>query len=425
MFEFVPNIKPFPVTVKDAVCINCGQVAGIEVFSYTCPRCGGNLDLVYDYTAIRQRFSKAELATNPDRSIWRYQPLLPVQQLPRNRSIQVGGTPLVNAGRVRGELGFEHVWIKDDTRNPSASLKDRASAVGLQHAAELGLSTIVAASTGNAAASLAALAAQAGLKAVIFAPATAPVAKLTQILQYGATLAPLEGNYDTAFELAREAAEKFGWYNRNTGINPVLVEGKKTVALEIAEQLDWRAPDYVLAPVGDGCIISGVYKGFYDLMQLGWSDHIPKIVAVQAEGSAAIVNAFNAGLAKPEAVQANTVADSISVDSPRDGQKALRALGESHGFGLTVSDDALLHAQHDLARLTGIFVEPAAAASYAGLKAARETGQIPLSSRVVLLATGSGLKDIAAAQKLIQQVPALKPDLAVITDFLEQAGALR
>ena len=251
-------MTPYPVTVKKAVCINCGQAAGIDAFNYTCPHCGGNLDLVYDYTAIKQRFSKSELAKNPDRSIWRFHPLLPVQQLPRNRSIQVGGTPLVHADRVGKELGFEHVWIKDDTRNPSASLKDRASAVGLQHASELGLSTIVAASTGNAAASLAALAAQTGLKAVIFAPATAPIAKLTQILQYGATLVPVDGNYDTAFELARQAAEKFGWYNRNTGINPVLVEGKKTVALEIAEQLDWRVPDYVLVPVGDGCIISGV-----------------------------------------------------------------------------------------------------------------------------------------------------------------------
>lgn len=424
MFEFVPDILPYKATIIRSVCVGCKQDVAIDVFHYTCPACGSNLDLIYDYTRIGASWSKSGLAENPDRSLWRYFSLLPVQQMAENRTLQVGGTALVKSERLKAELGFEEIWIKDDTRNPSASLKDRASALAVQHASELGLNTIVAASTGNAAASLAALSANAGMRAIIFAPASASLAKLTQILQYGAILVPVDGNYDTAFDLAWKASEKFGWYNRNTGINPVLVEGKKTVAFEIAEQLNWDVPDYVLVPVGDGCILSGVYKGFYDLLQLGWIEKMPKLVAVQAEGSAAIVNAVQSNEKTPSTVKAHTIADSIAVDLPRDGEKALAAIRESSGIGITVSDDSILNAQNELARLTGIFAEPAASASYAGLKACRESGQIPREARVVLLATGSGLKDIPAAQHKIRRSSPIQPDMDAITDFLEQQGAL-
>lgn len=424
MFEFVPEIMPYRSTVTKSVCVGCKTEVPLDVFHYTCPKCGSNLDLEYDYAQIGKTWSKTILAQNADRSLWRYFPLLPVQQLAENRTLQVGGTPLVKADRLMTESGIAEIWIKDDTRNPSASLKDRASALAIQHASELGLTTIVAASTGNAAASLAALTANAGMHAVIFAPATAPLAKLTQILQYGATLAPIDGNYDTAFDLAWEASEKFGWYNRNTGINPILVEGKKTVAFEIAEQLNWEVPDYVLVPVGDGCILSGVFKGFFDLLQLGWIEKMPKLVAIQADGSAAIVNAFRANAKSATSVKARTIADSIAVDLPRDGEKALAAIRNSDGFAVTVTDDDILTAQNELAKATGIFVEPAAAAGYAGLKTCRDSSQIPRQSRVVLLATGSGLKDIPAAQQKIQLHDPITPNLDAISAFLEQAGAL-
>jgi len=401
-------------------CLDCGHVHNPVSFHYTCPDCGANLDAFYNYDLITSHWDKQGLADNQDRSLWRFSPLLPVMGQPENKTIQVGGTPLVTAPCLSEEIGIASLWIKDDTRNPSGSLKDRASEVGLQHAAELKMDTIVTASTGNAAASLAALAACHGQKAVILAPATAPPAKLTQILQYGAILCPVDGNYDAAFDLATEVAERFGWYSRSTGINPVMSEGKKTVALEIAEQLDWRAPDFVFVPVGDGCIIGGVYKGFYDLLKLGWIGHLPRIIAVQADGSAAIVKALVSN-SIIKSVQAQTVADSIAVDLPRDGLKALRAVRESNGFGITVSDEAILQSQKLMAEKTGIFTEPAAAAAFAGLLKALDGDLVKSDNSVVVLATGSGLKDIAAAQKMITIPVAIEPDFAAFQKFYQAA----
>lgn len=399
-------------------CMDCGRELAGAHFRYTCDICKSNLDAVFDYQFIRRHWKKADLVRNPDRSIWRYLPLIPTENSPKNRSLQVGGTPLVQALNSAAELNLSNLWIKDDTRLPTASLKDRATEVGVQHANENGFSTIVTASTGNAAASLAGLAAHHGRRAVILAPASAPVAKLTQILQYGAVLCPVAGNYDAAFDLAAEVAEKYGWYSRSTGLNPVMSEGKKTVALEIAEQLDWQVADYIFVPVGDGCIIGGVYKGFYDLLQLGWIERLPKIVAVQAAGSAAIVKALVED--KPIAsVTADTIADSIAVDLPRDGLKALRSVRESDGFGIVVTDDEILSAQQKLSRSTGIFAEPAAAAAFAGLMKAVNTEKISANSSIVVLATGSGLKDIAAAGKMVSVPPAVKPNLESFSEFMQ------
>ncbi|MFH1852467.1 MAG: threonine synthase [Candidatus Neomarinimicrobiota bacterium] len=399
-------------------CLECGKLQPPEPFPYTCGSCGANLDAVYNYDVIGRHWDRPRLAGTRDRSLWRYAPLLPVIEPLAGCSIQVGGTPLVAVPRLADEIGITNLWIKDDTRNPSGSLKDRASEVGLCHAAEAGLETLVTASTGNAAASLAALAAYHGRQAVILAPADAPPAKLTQILQYGATLCPVDGSYDDAFDLATVVAGHFGWYLRSTGINPVMSEGKKTVALEIAEQLDWQVPDFIFVPVGDGCIIGGVFKGFFDLLQLGWIDRLPRIVAVQAEGSAAIVRALEAN-SEIVAVAANTVADSIAVDLPRDGLKALRAVRESDGFGIVVSDEAILQAQKKLAETTGIFVEPAAAAAFAGLLRAREGDLIKSGESAVVLATGSGLKDIAAAQRILSIPAAIRPDIESFVQFIE------
>lgn len=391
--------------ISNYQCVSCGTEYEIEPFRYQCD-CGENLDYIYNYNLIKRSWSKQTLAENPDRSHWRYLPLLPVKDAPKNPSIQVGGTPLISVEYNN----VNRLWIKDDTRNPSGSLKDRASDIGIQHATELGEETIVAASTGNAAASLAALSAFYGKKAVIIAPASAPKAKLTQILQYGATLILVKGSYDDAFDLSKKVVEKYGWYSRSTGINPVLSEGKKTVALEIAEQLNWKVPDKVFVPVGDGCIIGGVYKGFYDLLQLGWTSRIPKIIAVQAEDSAAIVTALMHDRSI-EPVKAKTIADSISVDMPRDGMKAIRAVRKSGGFGVTVTDDEILSAQKDLASSSGIFAEPAASATYAGFLIALNDGKVKKSDEIVILITGSGLKDIPAAQKKISIPDPITPDL--------------
>lgn len=394
-------------------CVGCGKLFPPDPFPYTCSDCGNNLDALYDYPAIRSHWSRKALSAQMDRSIWRYKPLLPVEHAPLRHSIQVGGTPLISGSRLAAELGLSRLWLKDDTRNPSGSLKDRATEVGIQHAQEQKADIIIVASTGNAAASLACLSAWRGKQAIILAPSSAPAAKLTQILQYGAQLFPVNGTYNIAYDLVQKVVEKFGWYSRNTGVNPVLSEGKKTVALEMAEQLNWNIPDQVFVPVGDGCIIGSVYKGFYDLHQLGWIDQIPKIIAVQAEGSAAIVRALNAE--SLVAVQANTIADSISVDYPRDGVKAIRAIKESNGYGITVSDNEILTAQHRLAKTTGIFAEPAASAAIAGLIKAVTEGKVRADEQVGVLITGTGLKDIDAARKLINIPKAIEPSMDAFT----------
>jgi len=369
-------------------------------FRYICD-CGENLDVVYNYSAIHHQFFRSDLLTSKEPSIWRYHPLLPVLKIPEHREIRVGWTPFIKSESLGRAMGLQTLFLKDDTRHFSGSLKDRASEIAIQHADEQGQGVLVTASTGNAAASLSALAAFHGKQSIIFVPASAPLAKLTQILQTGACLVPINSHYDDAFRMSFEFSTTHGLYSRNTGINPVLSEGKKTVAFEIVEQMDWQIPDVIFVPTGDGCILGGVYKGFYDLNQLGWITKIPRLAAVQSEGSPAIVNAHLHSRSIQE-VKSSTLADSISVNYPRDGLKALRGIRESGGFGITVSDDEILSAQKVLSSLTGIFAEPASAAAVAGCKKAIETDRIKEDDLVVLLITGTGLKDIPSAQKKIQ-----------------------
>jgi threonine synthase len=255
--------------------------------------------------------------------------------------------------------------------------------------------TVACASTGNAASSLAVQAASVGLSCFIFVPHNAPRAKIVQLLMCGATVFAVQGTYDDAFDLCIDACNSFGWYNRNTGYNPYLVEGKKTVGLEIAEQLQWQVPDSILIPTGDGCIISGVYRGFEDFYRLGMIDRVPRMIAVQAEGSPAIVRALNGdGIVRP--YPARTVADGISVGLPRNGAMAVKLIRKSGGFGVTVTDEEILVAEKELARLAGVFAEPSAAAGYAGLLRLLEEGSVTRNERIVLLITGSGLKSIDA-----------------------------
>ena len=395
-------------------CVGCGKEYPVKPFQYQCTTCKSNLDVQYNYELIKEIWSVEDLKQFPYQSLWRYHPLLPVENPPDNLSMRSGGTPLISFPNLRTDAGKINLYIKDDTRNPSGSLKDRATEVGIRHADELGKDTIVAASTGNAAASLAALAAYYEKKAVILAPASAPPAKLTQILQYGAVLYMVDGNYDDAFDLSMLVAEANDWYSRSTGINPVLAEGKKTVGLEIAEQLNWQVPNKIFVPTGDGCIIAGIYKAFLDLVRLGWISNLPQLIAVQAEGSPAIVNALISN--KPMvAVQSDTIADSISVDLPRDGEKAIQAVQKTKGFGITVSDDEILVAQNRLARNTGVFAEPAASAAFAGFLKAMKRGTIQEGDSIVILASGTGLKDIPAAQEKID-IPKAQP--ATLEGFL-------
>jgi threonine synthase len=376
-------------------CVLCGARYDPAEVTYTCPTCGplGVLEVQYDYERIAQRISLTTLAKDRDPTFWRYRALLPVSYSHEDApALAIGGTPLYAVKRLREYLGMEDLWLKDDSRNPSASLKDRASIIAVLRAEGR---TVACASTGNAASSLAVQAAAVGLPCYIFVPHNAPRAKVVQLLMCGATVFAVQGSYDDAFDLCIEACNTFGWYNRNTGYNPYLVEGKKTVGLEIAEQLEWQVPDSVLVPTGDGCIISGVYRGFEDFYRLGMIDRIPRMIAVQAEGSPAIVRALEGdGVVRPYPAQ--TIADGISVGLPRNGTMAVKVIRESGGFGITVSDEEILTAEKELAMLTGVFAEPSGAAGYAGLLRLLNEGKIARDERTVLLVTGSGLKSIDA-----------------------------
>jgi threonine synthase len=294
---------------------------------------------------------------------------------------------------------LNNVWFKDDGRNPTASLKDRASAIAIAKAEELGEHVLTAATTGNAGSSLAGLAANAGFEAYIFAPAAAPAGKIAQLQVFGSHLFLVDGNYDQAFDLCMEATERFGWYNRNTAFNPYMVEGKKTVALEIAEQLHFDAPDKIIVPVGDGCIISGVAKGFRDLLALGFIDHMPQLIAVQAEGCAPIARAVQSGKPVEYLDDPSSCADSIVAGIPRNHLMAVRDIKDSGGLAITVSDDEIISAIGLLGRNEGIFAEPAAAASVAALR--KLAGSVlRADDRIVVLITGNGLKDIQNALKV-------------------------
>jgi threonine synthase len=408
-------------------CSLCGYEYAPGEVTYTCPKDRGNLDILLDYESINRRQSKEAILDSQEPSIWRYLPLLPVAD-PGGYGTTlhaVGWTPVYSPPRLADSLALRYLWIKDESSNPTASFKDRASALVVARARQIGAETVVTASTGNAGAALAGMAAAVDHPVVIFAPKSAPPAKIAQLLVFGATVLLVEGNYDQAVELAVKASQEFGWYCRNTGYNPFTAEGKKTASFEIWEQLinsgrfsKSGKPLAVFVSVGDGNIISGIHKGFKDLQALGWIESVPRIFGVQADGSAAIANAYTAQKETISAVSADTLADSISVDMPSDGVRALRAATQTNGAYITVCDDEILSAIAALG-LSGIFAEPAGAASYAGLVKAVEQGQILPNDPVVAIVTGSGLKDVGAAMKAVEQAQVIEPTLEDVKRVLK------
>ncbi len=374
----------------DYRCCECGKAFSKEGVVYLCGECGPKRKRGEALRGVlRIDLPADELRRTLDPVRFHPHQLLPLgpEKIP---SYPVGDTPLIAPERLRSDLGFEHLFIKDDGLNPTGSLKDRASLLVAAQALSLGITEIVMASTGNAASAMAGVAAHCGLETRVFVPASAPAAKLAQCRIFGAEVVTVDGTYDEAFELSLEESEKTGALNRNTAFNPMTIEGKKTAALEIFRDLRWCAPDVVFVPVGDGVIISGIFKGFLDLKELGWIREVPRLVAVQAEGSDAVVRGIETGSVEPRR-GARTVADSILVEAPRNGIMALQDVAASKGFGVTVSDEAILAARRRLGRTAGIFAEPAAAAAFAGFLKVKE--KLDPASTIVILVTGSGLKD--------------------------------
>ena len=415
-------------------CLRCGTRYEPDAVAYVCgcrPNTGsdmGTLDVEYDYAAVAAALIPTQLQADPDSSIGRFWPLLPIADRASLPPLPVGGTPLLPVVRLRAEMGLHRLFVKDDGRNPSASFKDRASAIAVARAQEAGYPIVATASTGNAAAALAGQAASAGQATVIFVPKTAPPAKIAQLLVYGSTVLAVDGSYDDAFDLCMAACAEFGWYNRNTGYNPYMTEGKKTVSYEIALQLTaagiatgdapFAAPDAVFVSVGDGCIIGGVHKGFKDLLALGWIERIPRIYGVQSALSPALYNAWRAGDEVPQPVRAMTRADSISVDAPRDPIKALNAVRQSGGAFILVEDAAILQAMLPLARFGAVFAEPAGATAHAGLLQAWCDGLVQADETIVVINTGSGLKDVRAAMEVTGDVRVIAPNLDAVRTAL-------
>ena len=406
-------------------CTVCGQFFETKEAMMTCPHCGekGILDVEFDYEALKKVLTKEYFQNNRNYSMWRYAPLMGIEENHIDEMLRIGWTPLVKSFNLSKELGLKELYIKDDGLNPSGSSKDRASGVAVLKAIESGAKVIACSSTGNAASSCACHAAHMGLPAVIFVPKRAPIGKLTQISLYGATLVVVDGDYKAAFRLSKEAINKYGWYNRNAAINPFMVEGKKTVSLEIAEQLNFKPTDWVVVSVGDGCTVGGVYKGFYELHKLGLIDKVPKILGVQSEGCEPFVKASREN-APLEECEENTLADSIAVGIPRNPLKALRAVENSKGSWISVPDTEIINAMALLGKKEGIFGEPAAVTSLAGLIKALNEGIISKDESVTIIITGNGLKDPNNAQKAISKPELMEPNINKLDIYLKDKGVI-
>jgi threonine synthase len=369
----------------------------------------------YDYASIKSRLGSGGFSGTFDH--WRYRDIMPVSPDLPLPHLHVGWTPVYDASRLAKAIGVRTAYVKDEGRNPTNSFKDRASSVGVLKAQEFGFNTIACASTGNAASSLAGLSAAVGIKSYIFVPERAPEPKVTQLLIFGATVLKVKGTYEQAFDLCREACAEFGWYNRNSGTNPFLVEGKKTAGLEIAEQLRNDLPDWVAVSVGDGCTIGGIGKGLQEMKTLGLINRVPRLLGVQAEGARPIVDAFASGKDLiPSGT--NTIADSIAVGTPRNWRRAIAQIKSSNGTMIAVSDDEILDAMRMCARLAGVFGEPAGVTSLAGVRKAVGQNIIGTNESVLIMITGNGLKDIQSAKSAAGKEHLIEPNLSAVSEVV-------
>ncbi|HYW00486.1 MAG TPA: threonine synthase [Candidatus Acidoferrum sp.] len=383
--------------IQDLTCLDCKTNYGPESRQYNCAKCGGILEVSYNPEFLKETIS-IKTFQRDSHDLWKYFDLLPILRKESTITLNEGQTPLIATPRIEQQYGLKEFYLKDETRNPTCSFKDRPNAVGISKAREFGANTIAIASSGNAAASLSAYAAKAAMNCVVAVPAAVSQAKLTQILVFGAIVVKVNGSYSNSFNLITNACENYGWHNLTSvsSANPYQVEGDKTVAYEICEQLNWKTPDWVVIPLGAGPLLVGAFKGFKELQQLDLIKNLPKMLGVQAMGCAPIVKAYKENRKEVEAWgETKTIALSIAdplVGYERDGTLTLNSIRASHGCAESVTDKEMLDAVKLIARNQGIFAEPAAAATVAAVKKLKDAGTISSDESIVSLITGSGLK---------------------------------
>jgi threonine synthase len=401
------------------VCIACGEKYDIDQIVYSCKRCGDLLEIKYDHDIIKAKLEKSNWQTLP-LSVWRYKDFMPIRDPSKIVSLNEGGTGLHSCQRLGNLLGVKHLYAKNEGENPTGSFKDRGMTVGISKAVELNMKTVICASTGNTSASLAAYAAKAGLQCIILIPSgKIAYGKLAQAMVYGAKVVQIRGNFDQALNMVLELSVKHREIYLLNSINPYRIEGQKSLAYEICDQLSREAPDRVVLPVGNAGNISALWKGFTEFHNLGLIDKLPKMTGIQAEGAAPIAEAIKKGKEEIMPIkQPETIATAIRIGAPVSWKKALRAIRESKGTAETVTDEEILEAQRMLARSEGLFVEPASASSIAGLKKISESEKIDKDEVIVCVATGHGLKDPDTAMKISEKPFEVDAEMASIEKLL-------
>src|SRR3990170_1713924 len=396
-------------------CINCGTRYPTDEVIYFCRKCGDILEIKLDYDLTRDVLKKSGWRKTP-LSVWRYRDLLPINDASKVVSLNEGGTGLHKCNRLGKTLGLNHLYVKNEGENPTGSFKDRGMPVGVTKAVELGMKSVICASTGNTSASLAAYAAKAGIQCAVLIPSgKIAYGKLAQAIIYGSKVIQVRGNFDQALEIVLKLSEKHGSIYLLNSINPFRIEGQKSLGYEICEQLGNESPDRIVVPVGNAGNISAIWKGFTEFHNLGFVKTLPKMTGIQAVGAAPIAEAIKSGSSEIKTVSApETIATAIRIGAPVSWKKAVNAIRDSGGTAETVTDDEILDAQKMLARFEGIFVEPASASSIAGLNKLIENGEVDKDERVVCVTTGHGLKDPDTAVRMSEKPVEVDAELEAI-----------
>jgi threonine synthase len=394
--------------VHNLRCRECGRTYDVTP-RYACEWCFGPLEVGYDEDAVRAAVTRASIAAGPP-TIWRYAGLLPVDEPPNG--LPVGCTPLVRADRLAAELGLGELWVKDDTRNPTNSFKDRVVAVAVAKALEFGLKTIACASTGNLANAVASAAARVGLPSYVFIPADLEPAKVVTTAVYGTNLVAVDGTYDDVNRLCAEVAAEQPWAFVNVNVRPFYAEGSRTLAFETAEQLGWEAPDHVVVPVASGSLLTKVHRGFGDLVRVGLIDEAPvRVSGAQATGCSPVATAFAEGSDTIRPQKPDTIAKSLAIGDPADGYYALDTVRRTGGALAAVTDDEIRAGIRLLARTEGIFGETAAGVTIASLRRLAADGVVRPDERVVAYVTGHGLKTLDAVRDEVGPTATIEPTL--------------